>query len=161
MNRLQKIFLVVVVAGVCSIPLMLLLHFVVAPNGDSVRGTSAYSLVGSFALFALATCACAGLATAVGLYFRQYSVVVRWVLVLPPMLLAGVFATVHIGMAISRNGVAFIAAPSIYLEDLALHTIPWSSFVVGLLVGAVAWVVRKPRGQPTAGGNAASPRVSA
>ena len=154
-NSLTIVF-AVIVAAVCSRPLMSGLQHLVLPAGQRLSVFSPIEAFAAFALFALFLCACAGLAAAVGFYLRRYSAAVRWTIVVLPMLIAGGFVTLLKAAQFrdAQAAAAILGMPSAFsLRQASFHTVPAVALAAGLLAVTVSMFLRARNGQPGAAPN--------
>lgn len=148
-NPLAIIF-AVIMAAVCSQPLMSGLQHLVVPAGQRLSAFSPTEPFAALALFALFLCACAGSAAAVGCYPRRYSVAVRWAIVLLPMLVAGVLVTLLKAAQFrdAQSAAAILGMPPAFsLRQASLHMVPAVALAVGLLAVTVSMLLRARNGR--------------
>jgi hypothetical protein len=156
MRKPLAIIFAIIVAAVCSQPLMSGLQRLVVPPGQRLSVYSPGEPIAALALFMLCLCACAGLAMAVGCYFQRYSMGVRWSVVLLPMLTAGLLVALLKASQFrdaQSAASAFGMPPAFSLREASLHVIPAAALVAGLLAVAVAMSLRARNGQPCAAPN--------
>ena len=140
---------------------MAVLEEVIVPPGYQMIAASPLELRSEVIGFSLAIGACITLVIGVAGYLHSYSLPVRLVVVLLPILfgsiVSGFFLTEQVMQAtsFSREG-SLVRA--IALKDVNLDTIPWAGFITGLLaVGMMLGVGKKrtntdtPSGDATAG----------
>jgi hypothetical protein len=149
MKKPIAIIIAVYMAGRLSIPLMWALMRAVMPHDYKSMVMSTGRSYLAEALFMIMLCACAGLAVAVGCYFRYYSMMVRWAIVLLPMVLAAFLVTmlkiVQFQYAGSFGKTIFLYQDDFLLKHASLHLIPAAGFMAGLVAVMVAFLIRKKR----------------
>jgi len=150
MSKVFAILFAVVLAAVCSQPLMSALKHVVLPGGHQLRVTSVSEVFYAHTLFELSVCTCAGLAVAAGCYLKHYSLPVRWTVVLLPMLCGAFLVTIlkvvqfqHALSVAEKPGIR----PAFSLRQASLHLVPAAAFVAGLAALTVAFLIRRKNGE--------------
>jgi hypothetical protein len=149
MRKVTAIILSVVLAAICTRPLLSLTERLVVPRGQTLLAISPLDPYQAMMRFALPLCACAGLAASVACYLRIYSVAIRCAITVLPMLLAGFYVAVlkaaQFERAVSMAG-QFGMPPGFSWSGASLHTIPLAALAAGLSAVALAVCLRRPKG---------------
>ncbi|HRD64569.1 MAG TPA: hypothetical protein PKY50_00270 [Candidatus Competibacter sp.] len=149
MRNLIAIISSIIVAAVCSWPLMSGLQHLVMPPGQRLSVFSPTEPFAALAMFALFLCACAGLATATGCCLRRYSRAARWMIALLPMLVAGLLAALLKAAQFrdAQSAAAIFGMPPAFsLQQASLHLVPAAALAAGLLAVAVSIFLRPRNG---------------
>ena len=158
MKTVLLIMLIMVSTLMASQPIMTILREVIVPDGYHLIAMSPIELRSEVLGFSLAIGACISLVVGAAGYSQIYSLPVRLILVLLPILfgsiVSGFFLTEQVMQAtsFSREG-SLVRA--IALKDVNLDTIPWAGFITGLLaVGMMLWVGKRQANTNTPSSNA-------
>jgi SNF family Na+-dependent transporter len=161
MRKLFVVIFAILMAAVCSQALMTGLQHFVVPRGHRLSAYSPTEPFAALAMFAFFLCVCAGLAAAAGCYLRRYSALMRWSVVLLPMLVAGLLMTA-LKAAQFQSAVTVAESlgmpPAFSLRQAYLYMIPAAALAAGLLALGAAICLCARNGQPGAlnGGPAAT-----
>ena len=152
--------LVIISTLMTSQPIMAVLEEVIVPPGYHMIAASPVELRSEVIGFSLALGACISLVVGVAGYTHAYSLQVRLMFVLLPILfgsiVSGFFLSDQVMQATTLTMEGSLAR-AIALKDVNLDKIPWAGFFTGLLaVGMMIWVGRRqansdtPSSDPTA-----------
>ena len=143
MKNTLLIALVIVSTLIASQPIMTFLEEVILPHGHQVIAASPAELRSEVMSFTVAIGGCFTLAVGVASYIHLYSLSIRLILVLLPILfgsiVSGFFLAEQVMQATSLSEGATLA-PAIALKHVNLDKIPWAGFITGLLaVCTMVW----------------------
>ena len=146
-KNILLIVLVILSTLMISQPIMTVLKEVIVPDGYHLIAMSPLELRSEVIGFSLAIGACLSLVVGVAGYIHSYSLPIRLMFVLLPILLgsivSGFFLTEQVTQATSFSMEGSLAR-AIALKDVNLDKIPWAGFITGLLaVSMMLWGGKK------------------
>ena len=143
MKNILLIVLIIISTLMASQPIMTILVEVIVPHGHQMIAMSPVELRTEVLGFSLAIGACISLVIGVAGYIQWYSLPVRLIFVLLPILVgsmvSGFFLAEQLMQATSLSEGGNLV-PAIALKQLNLDQIPWAGFITGLLaVSMMLW----------------------
>ena len=147
MKNILLIVLIMVSTLMASQPIMSVLEEVIVPHGHQVIAATPVELRSEVMSFTIAIGACFSLAVGVASYIHLYTLPVRLILVILPILFGSVvsgFFQAEQVMQVTSLSEEGNLVPAIALKHVNLDKIPWAGFFTGLLAMCmVVWSRRR------------------
>ena len=136
MKNILLIVLIMVSTLIASQPIMTFLEEVILPHGHQVIAATPVELRSEVIAFTVALGACFSLVVGVASYIHLYSLPIRLILVLLPILFGSIVSGFFLAeqvMQVTSLSEEGSLVPAISLKHLNLDKIPWAGFITGLL----------------------------